>query len=112
MQFREILVKDVRLNVERTFGLVRIIIPSILWGANFVYKYSEYFFFRATSSAIFSFLWSATLFSMRNFFRHARLFPGKLRKPVPGCRVTDLPNTAKLTEGCKDLRISHPRTFT
>jgi len=45
MHFREILVKDVRLNVERTLGLARIIFLSILWGANFVYRYSEFFFF-------------------------------------------------------------------
>jgi len=44
MHFQEILVKYVRLNVEHTLGLARIIILSILWGANFVYKYSEYFF--------------------------------------------------------------------
>ena len=111
MQFCEILVKDVRLNVECTLGLAQIIIPSILWGANFVYKYSKYLF-QATSSATFSFLRSATLFSMRNFSDMRDFFPGKLRKPVPGCRVTDLPNTAKLTEGCKDPKISHPRTFT
>ena len=45
MHFWEILVKDVKLNVERTLGLARINFLSILWGANFVYRYSKCIFF-------------------------------------------------------------------
>jgi len=111
MHFQEILVKDVRLNVERTLGLAQINFLSILWGANFVYRYSKcifFFLFFAEQLVVQFFLF----FVGAQLFRCVQLFLGKLRKPVPGCRVTDLPNMAKLSEGCKDLRILHPRTFT
>jgi len=57
MHFREILVKDVRLNVERTLGLARIIFLSILWGAIFFYKYSEYPMCRSIAGCVAGPIW-------------------------------------------------------
>ena len=92
MHFREILVKDVRLNVERTLGLARVIFLSILWGANFIYRYSEYsFFFGATSSANFLFFVGARHFLVCATFQTCATFSRQIEEAGYRSPVAELP---------------------
>jgi hypothetical protein len=86
MHFREILVKDVRLNVEHTLGLARIIFLSILRGANFVYKYSEFFFFFA-EQLVAQFIVGVRHFLVCATFQTCATFSRQTEEAGPGPRL-------------------------
>ena len=109
MHFWEILVKDVRLNVERTLGLARIIFLSILWGANFVYRYSEYFFFFAEQlvAQFFLFFVGARHFLVCATFQTCTTFSRQTEEAGPR-----LPSYRPTKYGQALQRLQRPQDFT
>jgi hypothetical protein len=108
MHFREILVKDVRLNVERTLGLARIIFLSILWGANFVDRYSEYFFFFFAEQLVaqFFFFVGARHFLVCATFQTCATFPRQTEEAGPR-----LPSYRPTKYGQALRRLQRPQDF-
>jgi len=108
MHFREILVKDVRLNVERTLGLARRIFLSILWGANFVYRYSEYFFFAEQLVAqFFLFFVGAWHFSVCATFQTCATFSRQTEEAGP--RLPSYRPTSQTSTSTRHLTLNLPK---